>query len=73
VSDYSFLQPPEKEIQEKRQHVKELVFGIKPSLDCLFEDVMNQPIEDMFTKASVETSFDYKAYKRRQQQANSCE
>lgn len=73
VSDYSFLQPPEKEIQEKHQHVKELVFGIKPSLDCLFEDVMNQPIEDMFTKPSVETSFDYKAYKRRQQQANSCQ
>jgi len=73
VSDYSFLQPPEKIVQEKREHVKELVFGIKPSLDCLFEDVMTQPIENMFDKATVETSSDYKAYKRRQQQANSCE
>jgi hypothetical protein len=29
------------------------VFGIKPSLDCLFTDVMSHSIDGMFTDASV--------------------
>jgi len=53
VSDYSFLQPVDKEVVEKKEAVKELVFGIKPSLDCLFTDVMGSSIEGMFSDASV--------------------
>lgn len=53
VSDYSFLQKVDKEVVEKKEAVKELVFGIKPSLDCLFTDVMTQSIDGMFTDASV--------------------
>jgi hypothetical protein len=53
VSDYSFLQKVDKEVVEKKEAVKELVFGIKPSLDCLFTDVMSHSIDGMFTDASV--------------------
>jgi len=53
VSDFSFLQKYETEIIEKKETVKELVFGIKPSLDCLFEDVMGSSIEGMFENPSV--------------------
>jgi len=53
VSDYSFLQKVDKAETDKKEAVKELVFGIKPSLDCLFTDVMSQSIDGMFTDASV--------------------
>jgi len=55
-------------VQKKREIQKELVFGIKPSLDCLFTDVMTKDIDSMFTDSTVPSAsqeLSYKAYKKR--------
>jgi hypothetical protein len=65
---YSFLQKSVPVFENKKVVQKEMVFGIKPSLDYLFTDVMNKDIDGMFSDSSVETAsqnMSYKTFKSR--------
>jgi hypothetical protein len=64
ISDYSFLLKLE---PKKPVLSKEAIYGIKPSMDCLFEDVYSKKIQGMFDDLS-ESTYSYKAYKKKKQQ-----
>lgn len=57
MSDYSFVQKVASSVPVAK---KEALFGVRPSLDCLFEDVLGSDVE------MVESpSLDYKTFKKR--------
>ena len=58
MAEYSFLKRP----VAPQKKVNEAIYGIKPSMDCLFEDVLGKKIQGMFDDLSTST-YSYKAYK----------
>ena len=65
VAEFRLLEMPAPKKAPAKTLQKEMVFGVKPSMDCLFEDVMGRDVGDMFSDASVQTSSElsYKAFK----------
>ena len=67
LMDYSFLSTEKRGGSGKKKVVlnKEAIYGIKPSMDCLFQDVYGgKNIEGMFEESTTPT-FSYKDYKNR--------
>ena len=57
TSNYKFLMDVTNNELKKKNRIKEMVFGLKPSLDCLFQDVMDKDLEC--------DRFNYREFKKR--------
>jgi len=65
VSDYSFVQKMAS-VPVPLVAKKEALFGVRPSFDCLFEDVLGRMEPDVeVVESAANTPLDYKTFKKR--------